>query len=186
MKKIIALVVAILMIASMSVVVFAETDYSGAAAQPEVGDGTELTYTVAKGYVITIPADIAFEGATLSSTDKVSVEKVKLPGNEQLVVSVASDNGWKLVDTDSADGQSDDVVYSAYFGSTDATGTKLIAAADTATDILDINMYQTGVTVADGAAGEVDMYFVTAGTAQVGIYTDLLTFTTELRAFTKS
>ena len=181
MKKIIALVVAILMIASMSVVAFAERDPAQVANETitrvqadetdgeAIGNGTELTYTVSQGYVVTIPADTAF--VDLKAQGTIALDDVKVPGDKQVQVQIASD--WKLEDTADA---SDDVDYGAYLSAVDAytTTNKLASGAV----VIDANMYDDiGDDKLDGAEATATIYFATVGTSQVGIYLDTITFT---------
>lgn len=176
MKKIFALILAIAMIASMSVVVFAATD--GVAIQTDVAGtennkvmgGTVLTYGVSQEYLVTIPADQTFVKNGTVTGDKafkaeatVSASGVKIAGNELFVVSIASDNGWNLVDTNEA---SSNVAYTAYLGEATTALTNGSAVISLESE-----------TAVDGNSGSGALNFYTAGTGQEGNYVDNLTFT---------
>ena len=76
-----------------------------AASITEEGEQTgtmDITYGVASGYTVTIPADLILEGTT-AETSTVSATNVKIPYGTSLKVTISSDNydgGWYLVDED--------------------------------------------------------------------------------------
>ena len=84
MKKIIALAIAVLMLATLAVPAFAAT-----ITTEQSGDVT-VTYEVSENYTITIPGDVDFG-------DEMTVSVV---GNVEnaVTVSVVSENGWELGD----------------------------------------------------------------------------------------
>ena len=164
MKKIIALVVAILMIASMSVVVFAVDK----ADESDVSGSTVLTYGVDQAYEVTIPDSQDFAGtddAGYTASGAVSATGVKIAKGEIFTVSVTSAHNWTLVDTEGENGAaiSDPVAYDAKVdgASIKTTGTVLTLAS---------------TTTPGGNSGSKTIEFSTAGTGQEGTYVDTLTF----------
>jgi len=176
MKKIFALILAIAMMASMSVVVFAaenatDVGMANTDSDGKLAGGTTLTYGVDQTYTITIPADQTFAkngeatGAqAFKATADIVASDVKIKGNQTLTVSITSANGWELVDTYE---DSDDVVYTAHVGTGEALANNAAVLEVTIED-------DTPVTGADKTS---TLNFYTAGTAQVGNYQDQLTFT---------
>ena len=182
MKKIFALILAIVMIASMSVVVFAKDNSAaelvkGSDENNKDMGGTVLTYGVAQAYEVTIPADQKFEKNGDVTGDKafraaatVSASGVKIAGNEKFVVAVASANNWELVDSNKIDGQaiSQNVKYFAYVGEP----TEESEALENNGAVINIG---STVEVA-GNQDSKELVFYTKGTGQEGNYQDLLTF----------
>ena len=101
MKKLIALIIAIVMMAAMSVVAFAA---EGVAPDKEIADtdepiegkteDTKITYTVLKGYIVIIPDDFDLvvndkdDGTSYGTGEgKVAIMKAKLNGGETLTVA---------------------------------------------------------------------------------------------------
>ena len=181
MKKIIALVVAILMIASMSVVAFARgegTEQVKTTTVSEdqgadgiaVGNGTELVYTVSQGYVVTIPDDTVFENLKADGT--VSLSNVKVPKTKKVVVKISSED-WLLNDKNNA---SDPVAYGLFETADEAYDADNALGNDTV--VVEANMVDNiEAGSLTGANNSADVYFATIGTSQVGIYLDILTFT---------
>ena len=99
MKKLFAILLAVAMMATMSVSAFAAT------IEGESGT-VEITYGVEDSYVVTIPADITLS-AGAASTMEISAADVVIGYGEQLTVSVSStnyaDSKWYLVDTANAE-----------------------------------------------------------------------------------
>ena len=69
MKKIIALVIAIVMMAAIAVPAFAENETTG---------DTVVTYTTEDSYTVTIPADLAFDGTADLSIEANYAEDVTI------------------------------------------------------------------------------------------------------------
>ena len=86
MKKLLALILAVALMATMSVSAFA-ADYD------TTGDkGMEVTYSVNPGYTVTIPTDVTIDGnSTTISAENVVVEKGKY-----VSVTLADDNDFTV------------------------------------------------------------------------------------------
>ncbi len=99
MKKIFAILLAVTMMATMSVTAFA-AEITGESGSVEV------TYGVEEAYVVTIPAAITLS-ADAASTMEISASGVVIAYGDQLTVSVSStnyaDSKWYLVDTANAE-----------------------------------------------------------------------------------
>ena len=89
MKKLLSLVLAVMMLCSVSVTAFAADLDKG----NNVGTMT-VSYGVAEGYVVTIPADVSVNTAGVETT--LSASSVLLPDGKTLTVSVASTNNFNL------------------------------------------------------------------------------------------
>ena len=86
MKKLFALLLAITMMATLSVTVFA-ADYDTAGDK-----GMNVTYSVNPGYTVTIPTDVTIDGnSTTISAENVVVEKGKY-----VSVTLADDNDFTV------------------------------------------------------------------------------------------
>ena len=86
MKKLLALILAIALMATMSVTAFA-ADYDTAGDK-----GMTVTYSVAPAYTVTIPTDVTIDGnSTAISAENVVVEKGKY-----VSVSLADDNDFTV------------------------------------------------------------------------------------------
>ena len=93
MKKLFALLLAITMMATLSVTAFA-ADYD------TTGDkGMNVTYSVAPAYTVTIPTDVTIDGnsATISAEDVV-VEK-----GQYVSVTLAENNNFTVKTTEGAE-----------------------------------------------------------------------------------
>lgn len=153
MKKLLTLVLAVLMLCSVSVTAFAADLDKG----NNVGSMT-VSYGVDEGYVVTIPADVTVSTDGVETT--LSASNVLLPDGKTLNVSVASANGFKLEYADSK------IPYTVSVGNTEQT-----------------NVTFTALSITSGTtSGSVKLTFKTtnadiAGATKAGNHTDTLTFT---------
>lgn len=93
MKKLFALLLAITMMATLSVTAFA-ADYDTAGDK-----GMNVTYSVAPAYTVTIPTDVTIDGnSTTISAEDVVVEKGKY-----VSVSLAADNDFTVATAEGAE-----------------------------------------------------------------------------------
>ena len=93
MKKVFALILAIALMATMSVTAFA-ADYD-----TEGDKGMTVTYSVAPAYTVTIPTNVTIDGnATTISAENVVVEKGKY-----VSVSLAADNDFTVATAEGAE-----------------------------------------------------------------------------------
>lgn len=155
MKKFFAILLAIAMMATMSVTAFAATI--------EGNEGSvEVTYGVEDSYVVTIPASFTV-GATEGT--EVSASDVVIGYGEQLTVSISSTNydtessKWYLVDTANAENK---LNYTIKVGDADVVNNGVI------------------LTVPAGTAETVSASLATALVDQAtvsGTYKDTITFT---------
>ena len=168
MKKIIALVVAIVMMASMSVVVFAaagDVSYNEAVSAAG-GNNCTVTYTTSESYTLKIPSAIELETAT-NVEASVQVTDLSIAANSDLTVTVSAeapyyDNGkWYLVENGSTG--ADPVEYTI-------TKTAALESGDTVLTAF------TGTRDYDNEE-DVTLKFYTAGTSHVANYTATITFT---------
>ena len=99
MKKMIALVLAAVMTMSMTTAAFADQTVTN-------NTGTvDVTYTIAdsdESYIVTIPADVNLSSAAISKTGDVKVTNAVLKSGNTLKISVATANGFNLVNGVSA------------------------------------------------------------------------------------
>ena len=186
MKKIIALVVAIVMMAAIAVPAFAAGSYESGAGESK--NQTLVTYGVDELYVVVVPAKIAMvqgEGTNAAtSTSKVSIEAgYKIAAGSSIFVSVKSDNyangKWYMDNVESEDDTSDSLPYTI----TAASETANVVLTATVANETDFMEAKSGVTA---PLTEVSITFATNGTDQAGDYQDLLTFTAEVKASTKA
>jgi predicted peptidase len=93
MKKLFALILAITMMATLSVTAFA-ADYD------TTGDkGMTVTYSVAPAYTVTIPTDVTIDGnSTTISAEDVVVEK-----GQYVSVTLAENNNFTVKTTEGAE-----------------------------------------------------------------------------------
>ena len=91
MKKLIALVIAIVMMAALAVPAFAATVTAAGSSN------TEVSYEPSASYTVTIP-----DSATIGSTATVSVSNAVLAANTQIKITVAPQAGdtWVLANGD--------------------------------------------------------------------------------------
>ena len=93
MKKLFALILAIAMMATLSVTAFA-ADYDTAGDK-----GMTVTYSVAPAYTVTIPTDVTIDGnSTTISAEGVVVEK-----GQYVSVTLAADNNFTVKTTEGAE-----------------------------------------------------------------------------------
>jgi hypothetical protein len=91
MKKLFALILAVAMLATMSVAVFAEET----AAETGNQESTNITYSVAPTYTVTIPPAI-----TIDETEKtISAENVVVEKGQYVSIAIATTNNF-VVTTD--------------------------------------------------------------------------------------
>lgn len=93
MKKLFALVLAVVMLATMSVTVFA-ADYDTNPGDKE----TTVIYSVVPTYVVTIPADITINGAA----DTISAENVVVAKGQYVSVALAAENDFTVTTAEGA------------------------------------------------------------------------------------
>lgn len=153
MKKLLTLVLAVMMLCSVSVTAFAADLDEG----NNVGTMT-VSYGVAEGYVVTIPADVTVSTAGVETT--LSASSVLLPDGKTLTVSVASTNNFNLEYAGSQ------IPYTVSVGETKQTSATFTALSIT-----------SGTT-----SGSVKLTFKTtdadiAKATKSGNHTDTLTFT---------
>jgi len=126
MKKIIALVLAIIMMASMSVVVFAAEETIATAPEVNLDDtdnndksaDTIVTYKPTLGYEVIIPGDLELKENETETNDgtsyygkgegPVAINKAKIPAGKKIELTVESkvntegnaEHNWKLTGSD--------------------------------------------------------------------------------------
>lgn len=153
MKKLLALVLTVIMLCSVSVTAFAADLDEG----NNVGTIT-VSYGVDEGYVVTIPADVTVSTAGVETT--LSASSVLIPDGKTLTVSVASTNNFNLEYAGSQ------IPYTVSVGETEQTTATFTALSIT-----------SGTT-----SGSVKLTFKTtdadiAKATKSGNHTDTLTFT---------
>ena len=159
MKRTLTAILALALAASaMSVTAFAADNTFTEASDPG-SQNTKVTYTVAPGYTVTIPAEVA-----LGTTAKVSVSRVKVAANKEVFVklSAASSNRgteglW--VSTD----EGAEIEYTINNNS---------AAVDVGDIFLTVQS-----TAGEGGRGSADLEFSTPDFAAAGDYSGTVTFT---------
>lgn len=195
MKKTLALILAIVMMAALAVPAFAETTPAQAgvlSSDTLVGEGTKgctVTYGVAQSYTVSLPTAINFAygiaGSVQSQTANVTVSNFVINGSNKLVVTMDSNNGtdggWAMVDVS---GESTAVPYTISAAAADGNGANVtipnanvtnaavsnVEPIVTATPILEV------ASNVQGNGGGVVLTFATAGTKQAGDYSDQITF----------
>ena len=154
MKKALTLLLAMTLVLSMGVVAFA-------------GGGektTEVSYTTATTYVVTVPAAQEFTSSTVSTSGKVEAKDVLIEDGKQLKVSVQSANDGKLTY------ECSEIAYTATCNSATVNDTQAHVV----------------LTVAAGiTSGEATLNFATdsnkiAAATKAGKHVDTLTFTCEV------
>ena len=157
MKKMLSLVLALVLMLSMSLTVAAANGINGSSS------GTvEVSYNTEESYIVTIPSDVALSTTGVNGT--VKAESVLLEAGKSLTVSMASTNGFAVEYEDSA------IAYTV------EAGGSTISVADS-TQAVTVLTVESGTTT-----GEETLTFKTTDTAiqaatQSGEHTDTLTFT---------
>ena len=176
MKKIIAIALVIFMMAAMAVPAFAASFVDDVV---ENAGGTTITYGATQAYTVTVPADFSL-AANTDTKANISVSNYMIATTKTLKISVNSVNAegdtWKLVEYVAEGAQSTNaapVPYTIKVGETpilpntqDDLTRAVVLTLDTASN-------------GNGAAGEEvssELTFNTAGTSQVAVFKDTITF----------
>ena len=203
MKKTLALILAIVMMAALAVPAFAEIDeepgVSSSTVKAEGSNNCDVTYGVKESYTVSLPTAVNFAygiaGNVQSQTATVSVTDFVINGSNKLVVTIDStngtDGGWAMIDDAESGGESSPVPYTitaaAAAGNganvTPATGAVVNAVVSNdpvvpATTILEV------ASNVQGNGGGVVLTFATNGTKQAGNYSDQITFGVSIEANT--
>ena len=113
MRKIIAIILAVVMLAAMSIPAFAKT--LADESNSDKSDTVPVTYTSSQGYEVEIPNEFALTDedadGIANGSGTVTAKKAKLGNGKKLIVTVASANNtnmvdgynWKLVEAAGAD-----------------------------------------------------------------------------------
>lgn len=153
MKKFFAILLAALMVATMSVTAFAAE--ISPDSDPKTGD-TSVSYSVAPTYTVTIPATV-----TLGETATISAENVRV--NKGYEVNV------KLTSTSAAEG--------AFVVKSDEGAELLYTVQNAGTDVKVGNTVLT-VNPENGASGSTTLSFIApTDITYAGTYTGTVTFT---------
>ena len=157
MKKLLALILAITMMATLSVTAFA-TDYDTAGNK-----GMNVTYSVNPGYTVTIPETVTIGADGTEAT--VSAENVVVNKGQYVSVTLAVDNNFTVTTTEGAE-----LTYTVT-----ANGKAVTAGGE----ILAVNP-------ADGKTGTATITFDIDETAiqYAGTYTGSATFTIAVKPVT--
>lgn len=167
MKKIIAIVLAIVMMAAISVPAFAAFDQSNKSAQITV------SYGISEKYTLSVPADVDLTlDAETNAQQTLTASNVVIPANKKLVVSVTSTNTWNMLATDGSGNAA--VPYTLKLDSSSN------AIVDKTATILEV----TPGSLNTAASGSVILNFATTGTSQSGKWADTLTFGLALDNYT--
>ena len=195
MKKIIALVVAIVMIAAMAVPAFAANFVADSA---DVG-GTQIIYGATQSYTVTIPSSIILTTGEYSEAQEVEISNYKLSVGMEVALSIDSafaeeyynnntDGGWYLVEAyedaednntlkpktkGAEDRTAKDVAYSVF---NSATGTHNESdSVNRGAEILDAE------SAVNPQAVTTKLVFHTVGTSEVAKFTDIVSFTAQVK-----
>ena len=148
MKKLFALILAVAMLATMSVTAFAAVDQDSA----DPNGSMNVTYSVAPTYTVTIPATVA-----LGETATIQAENVVVPKGKQVEVTLTNANGFTV-----ATPQGAELSYTVKNGET------TVNEGDT---VLAVNP-------TSGKTGETTLTFTTPETVKfAGDYTGTVAFT---------
>ena len=195
MRKILAIILAVLIMTAVSVPVFA-------ADAPDQSNWSSLViYGVEQSYVVVIPPEIIFRKAETTENgmsagwiyaqETIAVTDLIISGQEKIVITVASpdqfrlDDGryltekgpWHLIDTT---GESMRVRYYTSTSKFYGEGAPTEDALRNDSTVFSLDRMDGNVGTA-GANGETKLYFSSKGTAQAGVYRDRLTFTVEVQ-----
>ena len=173
MKKIIALVVAIVMMAAMAVPAFAAINVQDGTGEKTAS--TLLTYGVNQAYVVTVPESITFSGT--AATDTVSVSKgFVLPYGQSLKIAVAglNETKWELVGDAGTNNTKLDYTVKVGDSTIAVNGTILTVAAAADSNAESIT--------AESLASTLNFAITSTVPTYVGTYTDTLTFTASVGA----
>ena len=159
MKKLFALILAIAMMATLSVTAFA-ADYN-----TEGNKGMDVTYSVEPGYTVTIPETVTIGAEGTEKT--VSAEGVVVKKGQYVSVTLAADNNFTVKTTEGAE-----LTYTV------TKGGQPVAAGD---EILAVNP-------ADGKTGTATITFDIDESAikYAGTYTGTATFTISVKDVPKT
>ena len=197
MKKIIALVVAILMIAAMAVPAFAAEVVQGdnaLKAETVLGNGTTVIYGSSQKYEVTIPETINFNNGSVDTDEEsptkgiitvdgtLTISKYSIAADKTLTVSMApravgnyqeanqaEDKGWFLYEIGDEKTGANDVEY--YVAVNDGQTTKTVKRGDV------VASASTKTTTDDVT---VTLIFTTYGTSQVASFTDNISYTVKI------
>ena len=165
MKKLLTCVLALVMVLSLSVTVFAADTSIDQGSTSKTGS-TSVTYTVNPTYTVTIPANV-----TLGNSVNVKASGVKVAKGSQVVVTLTgtseSDNAFKV---NTAEG--------AMLGYTVKNGETAVNVNDT---VLTVN--PDSAADGSGASGSTSLAVALNDTIQyAGTYTGTVTFTVSVEA----
>ena len=152
MKKLFALILAIALMATLSVTAFA-ADYD------TTGDkGMDVTYSVNPGYTVTIPETVTIPATVaLGETATIKAENVVVPKGKQVEVALTNANSFTVATPQGAE-----------LGYTVKNGETIVNEGDT---VLTVNPE-------GGKTGETTLTFTTPETVKfAGDYTGTVTFT---------
>ncbi len=178
MKKTLAIILAIVMMAAMAVPAFATQEITSGTGSSEV------EYTVDDEYTVVIPQKITLSKDAV--TADVTVTKAVIKGNQTLTVKMHSTQGtngkWQLETTTGGYAVEYNIsIAEKNEGKAEGAQVTLTAGefanggANSANTLLTVKSVATvGENEHLGAA---TLTFTTAGTAQAGTYTDSITFT---------
>ena len=176
MKKIIAIVLAIVMMAAISVPAFAAEQVS-TFEKGETGSMT-VSYGIDESYTIGIPADIDFRTQDTFTNQEVTASDVIIAAGKTLTVSVTSTYTWKM-NPDVASNTA--VPYKVTYKLNDDQEATLTTIDGAAQETPSATAVVLTAQPAEGLEDPVDvtttMTFTCDGTSQAGSFSDTLTFT---------
>lgn len=163
MKKIFALVLAIAMIAAMSVTVFAH-QVAGVHSDAAVTPAEDITakYVLDESWSVSLPAADVTVGV---DTAEITITAAAIDWDHKIDVTVDSTNDWELTNDDTGLADAPSITYKATLAGADVTESTVLATAQAA----DLGT----LTVTNG-----ELSFALVDTVKVaGDYSDTLTFT---------